>query len=236
MNITWLGQGGYLVEHDGDRVVIDPYLSDSLAAKGVCRMVSAPLRPEELDADFIICTHDHADHFDPATISATIGACPRTVVVGPASVIAHAVKIGMASNRLSELNVGDRKTFGAFTVIAVPAIHSDPKAVGLILAAGGTNIWFSGDSEYAPEVPAAALKAAEGKIDVVVICVNGRLGNMRLEDAVKAATAAKPKVALPSHYGMFASNTVDPAPFVEAMRQAGVGSFTHELGVAFEAR
>ena len=30
MRITWLGQGGLLLEHQGRTVMIDPYLSDSV--------------------------------------------------------------------------------------------------------------------------------------------------------------------------------------------------------------
>ena len=29
MNVTWLGQAGFLLEKNGKKILIDPYLSDS---------------------------------------------------------------------------------------------------------------------------------------------------------------------------------------------------------------
>ena len=68
IKITWLGQGGFLLEVQNYRLVIDPYLSDNLlAVQNLARLHPFPLKLEELRPDCLVFTHDHLDHFDPET-------------------------------------------------------------------------------------------------------------------------------------------------------------------------
>jgi L-ascorbate metabolism protein UlaG (beta-lactamase superfamily) len=50
-------------------------------------------------------------------------------------------------------------------------------------------------------------------IDVMFICINGKLGNMNADDAARLTGIIAPRVAIPTHYGMFESNTEDPCKF-----------------------
>ena len=54
---------------------------------------------------------------------------------------------------------------------------------------------------------------AEKKLDAAFICINGKLGNMNVEEAVRLTRILRPKLAIPCHYGMFDSNTEDPAKY-----------------------
>ena len=65
MYITWIGQSGYILTDGITEICIDPYLSnvvDRIAHRG--RMVEAPIAPEELNSDIVVCTHNHLDHVD----------------------------------------------------------------------------------------------------------------------------------------------------------------------------
>lgn len=54
MNLTWLSHGSWLVEHDGRRTLVDPFLTDNPAAK---------TKPEDLNGiDTILVSHGHFDH------------------------------------------------------------------------------------------------------------------------------------------------------------------------------
>lgn len=69
MKIKWLGQSGYLLSDGETTICIDPYLSDAVnRIAGRPRMVDVPIRPEDLRADAVICTHNHVDHVDPDAI------------------------------------------------------------------------------------------------------------------------------------------------------------------------
>ena len=64
-NITVFKQNSIRIKAEGKVIYIDPF-----------EMESAPH-----DASFILITHDHYDHFSPASIEKV--ACPGTVLVVP---------------------------------------------------------------------------------------------------------------------------------------------------------
>ncbi len=201
LTIRWIGQGGYLFSDGEATVCIDPYLSDvvnRVAGRG--RMVKAPFAPAELKCDAVICTHDHLDHVD-------IDAIPEMDKSIPFYAPSHAEKTLRACGvtKYNPFDEGAKYTVGAFTLEAVYALHSVP-AIGVLVHHGDLTIYISGDTEYDERLE--ALK--DRKIDVMIICINGRLGNMNAEDAARLTKILSPKVAIPTHYGMFESNTENP--------------------------
>ena len=107
------------------------------------------------------------------------------------------------------------KTFktGDFELKAVFADHSVP-AVGVIVKHSGITMYFSGDTEYNKKLE----ELKEYGIDIMFICINGRLGNMNVKDAVKLTKIINPKVAVPAHYGMFESNTENPENYTSELK------------------
>ena len=70
-------------------------------------------------------------------------------------------------------------------------------------------------------------------IDLLLVCINGRLGNMPLEDALKLTEELRPVCALADALRAFAENTADPVPFVEGCRKLGIESFEMQTGEEF---
>ena len=75
--VYWLGQAGFVFQAGGRRLLIDPYLSDTLADKyrGSAtpheRMASPPIDLRGLGkVDLVLATHHHTDHMDPGTLVA----------------------------------------------------------------------------------------------------------------------------------------------------------------------
>ena len=209
LRIRWIGQGGYLLR-DGEReICIDPYLSnvvDRVAGRG--RMVKAPFAPEELRSDAVICTHNHLDHVD-------IDAIPRMkkehmLFLAPADAVQTLSACGVTN--YAPFDEGAEYRIGRFELKAVFADHSVP-AVGVIVKHDGRVLYFSGDTEYHEKLELLA----ECAIDVMVICINGRLGNMNVEEAVKLTQIIRPRVGIPTHYGMFESNTEDPSNYTSRL-------------------
>jgi L-ascorbate 6-phosphate lactonase len=218
MNLVWLGQGGFIFEQDGCRLVIDPYLSDCLAARGFARSFPSPVGPAHLHAYAIVCTHDHGDHFDPDSVLPAVEARPETTVLGPPSVVKHGAELGLTVEALPSGHTAT--ALGPFRLRTVPAHHSDPDAVGLIVEVDGLRIYLTGDTTYAEDLAPAAL--ACGPIDLLLICINGKLGNMTAKEAVKVTAAIRPRLAIPMHYGMFPVNTADPQTFLAPVRELGI--------------
>ena len=75
LHIWWLGQSGFLVQIDGEHLVLDPYLSDSLTEKYAGtdtpheRDHGAVVGPERLAfVDVVTSSHHHGDHLDAGTL------------------------------------------------------------------------------------------------------------------------------------------------------------------------
>ena len=185
------------------------------------RMMPNPVPYEELRPDLVCFTHDHADHYDPESVREIIGVCPDCKFAGPTSTLNHFEKDGYNKSNFTKLDIGDVFEDDTFKITAVPAYHSDPLAVGYVFEIAGKKLYISGDSLYQPTLSADVKKVC-GAPDIVCICINGKLGNMPWEDAVKVVEELKPKFAIPMHYGLFARNTEDPRPFMAAVKKLGV--------------
>ena len=206
LTVRWIGQNGYLLSDGETEICIDPYLSnvvDRVAKRG--RMVEAPFAPEELKSDVVICTHDHLDHVDTDAIPRMHKEKMR--VLAPTH--AHKTLASCGVAHPIPFDEGAVYDIGAFRLTAVFADHSVP-AVGVIVEHGGITLYFSGDTEYHERLSALA----ERKIDVMFICINGKLGNMNADEAVRLTEILHPRVGVPTHYGMFESNTEDPGKYL----------------------
>lgn len=73
MIIKPLGQSGYVLKTENSKIIIDPYLSDSVnRVAGRPRLLPIPINPSDISCDAVICTHDHLDHLDPDTVYSLI--------------------------------------------------------------------------------------------------------------------------------------------------------------------
>lgn len=229
MNIKWIGQSGYILTTADIRIVIDPYLSNSIEElQGLKRLLPVPVAIEALRPDYIYCTHNHLDHFDPQTILEILKIYPTCKIIGPTSVVAHARKLKI--NNIIKLDQYEHLTLGKLKLIATPAFHSDPFSTGLLIENQQKTVYFSGDTEYIPELAGLIKKLATGRLNLVFVCINGKLGNMNATDAVKFAQSLKPETIVPNHYGMFAENTADPEYFAALCTVAGLE--THIMQIA----
>jgi len=213
MKVTWLLQGGFLFEYNNHRMVIDAYLSNVVErTQGVTRLAENPVSLEELKPDSWICTHDHLDHLDPETVAKAALQYPDCVFVGPSSVCEHLEKLGVPKDRIGCLNVGDSAAVDDFEILAVTASHSDPDAIGIILKVGLKTVYLSGDTELTDDLVDDVEQFDD--VDVMFVCINGRLGNMNAAEAVELVKIVNPVLVVPMHYGLFAENTADPKQFI----------------------
>ena len=228
MDITWLTQGGFMFSDDGWRLVVDPYLSNvAEKSHGMTRIAQFPISLEDLKPDCVFCTHDHVDHLDPIGISQMAREYPDCDFLGPVSVAEHYKRLGIESNRIHELAAGMSMQAGSMQITATQAYHSDYYATGLIVRSGGKCVYLSGDTLWFGTLCDHIKKLAGYDLDVAILCINGRLGNMTSQEALKVVEVLKPRLAIPMHYGLFAENTVDPLPFIEGCQ--GIGITSQEL-------
>lgn len=237
MRLTWLTQGGYLVEAGGQRLAIDPYLSEAAATFGCTRMRPAPLSAEALAPDWLICTHSHVDHWDPIGAPEVLRRHPRCRLLAPRSVRPLALAAGVAAERILPFDVGDTPQAGAFRPLALPAVHSDHDAVGVLLQAEGLTTYHSADTEYTTALAKdleKRISAVTPRLDAALVCINGRLGNQTWQEAALVCERLRPRLAVPNHYDLFAENLADPEPFLARCRQLGLTANAWASGIPVE--
>lgn len=226
MRIMWLGQAGFMIENGNLRIAVDPYLSDEIFLRskdtGFRRMAPSPLSAEELNADLVLISHDHADHYDTPTIQNIALHNHNSTFAGSYSACAHFLKDGFDPSIFRALRPEDSFSFNGACIRATHAKHSDPTAIGFIIKLSEKRIYFSADTLFYPELAPSVRKLAGGEIDACFICINGKLGNMNCEQAASLVKSLDPKIAIPMHYGLFESNTADPSDFIERVKSAGI--------------
>ena len=148
------------------------------------------------DADLILITHPHFDHFSLRDIKKVRKA--DTVIAGPnmRPVLMLAGKGGTA------VKAGDDTELCGIKIHTVPAYNTVPTRphkrflgwVGYVLDIDGEKIYITGDCDATPEARAV-------KCDVLMLPVGGSNYTMNAEEAAGLTNAVHPKTVIPIHYG-----------------------------------
>jgi L-ascorbate metabolism protein UlaG (beta-lactamase superfamily) len=235
LRLWWLGQSGFLVQHDRAHILFDPYLSDSLTLKYAgtdkphTRMTARVIAPQRLDfIDVVTSSHNHTDHLDADTLIPIIKANPWLKLVFPEAnraFVAERLKLDPQSPILKGATDGRMIQAARFDFHAVPAAHNTIardeqgrcKYLGYIVRIGPYTIYHSGDTlRY--DGMADLLRPFD--IDIALLPINGDRPERRVAgnlDARQAAQLAKDigaNIAIPCHYDMFEFNTADPNHFI----------------------
>ena len=207
MKITWLGQAGLLMETRGKTVVIDPYLSDSVAKVQPqnYRRVPVDTRFLEIKPDVIVLTHDHLDHTDKETLARYLTGETATVVLASGNAWKNVRSFGGKHNYVL-FNNGTEWTEAHIRFRAVYAEHSDEKAIGVIVSAEDKNYYITGDTLYNENVFESLPKLP---IEAVFLPVNGKGNNMNFTDAKRFAERVGAKYTVPVHFGLFDDLSVE---------------------------
>lgn len=233
--IWWLGQSGYLLQWKRQRVLLDPYLSDSLTKKYLTtskphtRMSELVLRPELLkNISVVTSSHNHTDHLDGETLIPVIENNPGIKFIIPEANRAFvSERVKCALDFPFGLNDGKQIRIGDFTFIGVPAKHNELerdengncKFMGYVIKFGSHTIYHSGDTLWFDGM-ADLLKPFH--IDLALLPINGNdpvrgvAGNLDCCEAAQLGKEIGAACVIPCHYDMFTFNTADPIDFVKA--------------------
>ena len=201
MKITWLGQAGLMFETDGKIILVDPYLSDSVAQVEPHNTRRVPVDEKylKITPDIIVLTHNHLDHTDLETLKYYLYEDSKVCVLASYNAWQNIrKKFGGLQNNYVMFNEGTRWTEDAVQFEAVYAEHSDDTAIGVIIRAEGKVYYITGDTLYNKRV----FKNLPEKIDYVFLPVNGKGNNMNMVDG-KAFCEKIGATAIPLHCGLF---------------------------------
>lgn len=231
-HLWWLGQSGYLLSWKGEKILIDPYLSDSLTEKYAntqkphIRMSERVIDPELLkDISIVTSSHNHTDHLDAGTLVPILKNNPHIKFIIPEA-NRHFIseRVQCDAHFPVGLNEGQNVTLGAFTLYGIPASHNTIekdengrcKYMGYVIRFGEWTIYHSGDTLLFDGMK-EILKPYG--IDVALLPINGNdpargvAGNLNTAEAASLGRDVGAHVVIPCHYDMFTFNTANPMDF-----------------------
>jgi L-ascorbate 6-phosphate lactonase len=206
--ITWLGQAGLLFDNGDVKIIVDPYLSDSVRQIDSAKYRRMPVNEEYLSIspDVLVLTHNHLDHTDSKTLTHYLGREGNTCVLAPKSSWDAVRTFGNGHNYVM-FNRHTQWTHKGICFTAVKAEHSDDYAIGVIIDDGKKKYYVTGDTLYNTEV----LDDIPKDIDVLFLPINGEGNNMNMTDAARFADVVGAKTVVPIHWGMF--DEINPNDF-----------------------
>src|SRR5215470_12586205 len=206
--VRWLGHAALLLESDGTRVLIDPFLTDN---------PKAAVKADEVAADFILVSHGHGDH-----VGDTIAIARRTgaTVVSNYEISLWFQKQGLQKVHGQQHGGAHRFPFGrvkltlAFHGSALPDGSNGGNPCGFLLTfPDGTKVYDAADTGLFGDM---ALIGEEG-LDLAILPI-GDYFTMGPDDALRAVKLLKPRYVLPIHYNTFPTITQDPQAWAGKVR------------------
>lgn len=239
LHLWWLGQSGFLLQQQHTRILMDPYLSDSLTVKYALtdkphvRMSRRVIDPERLTRiNVITASHAHTDHLDARTLIPLVARANPDV-----HFLTSRANLRTAEQRIARdvdypIEAGESVSVDGVKIHAIPSAHETIERdesgsclyLGFVLNVGNHCVYHSGDS-ILYEGMVETLRPFD--VDVAILPINGRAperrvaGNLWGREAAWLAKEIGAKLVVPCHYDMFEFNTATPNEFVAECERLG---------------
>lgn len=204
-----------------DRITVNSQSSIRIESERIWRFDPYVIAGEPHDADFVLITHAHFDHFSPDDLRKVLK--EDTTVVMPESVIEKAGEAGFDTAGFIGVKPGDKLELGGAQVEVLYSYNTNKPNhlkefgwVGYMLTLEGRRIYIAGDTDVIPEQDGL-------KCDIMMIPVGGTY-TMDEREAAELVNRLMPPVVIPIHYGTVINDPqtgerfaalVDPAVKVE---------------------
>ena len=224
-----LGQTGLFIKTNSLKILIDPYLSNSVEeidSSDLKRLIPIPYKPSVLrEIDFVLITHNHLDHCDPKTIPQIFSNNPNVKFIGPTPVRKLLEKWGIPKESIIKPSLKKIILNDELSLNPIPAAHPQisydidnlPNCLGWLLEFDSQKIYIAGDTSVCEEIINFLKKFKS--IDIGLLPVNednyyrrkrGIIGNMSIREAFQFAIDINIKKLVPVHWDLFEANSVSP--------------------------
>lgn len=167
---------------------------------------------ETHDADFILITHDHYDHFSTEDIRKV--AKQESILVIPEKMSGKARPVSSFVGKTESVTPGILCDIKGLQFETIPAYNLlkpfHPKSagwVGYLLQIDGKRIYVAGDTDATKEARAVAC-------DIALVPIGGTY-TMDPKKAAELVNEIRPEVVIPVHYGSMVGKPTDGKVFAE---------------------
>lgn len=170
------------------------------------------------EAELVLITHEHGDHYKAETLSALVKDNTQ-IIINPA---VHGMMPEDLKAKATQIANGESAQFKTVNIDAIPAynlteerkkFHPQGRDNGYVLGFDGFRVYVSGDTEDVPE-----MRSLEN-IDLAFVCMNLPF-TMDAKAAASAVAEFKPKYVYPYHYRGRDGGTQDPEEFAKLLGDA----------------
>ena len=200
VTVTWYSHSCLLIESGGARLLVDPFITGNPLA---------PLRADQIQADFIFVSHGHGDHVgDTVAIAKRTGA----TVVSNFEIHNWLSAQGVENGHPQHIGGGFDYPWGRVKLTiahhgsALPDGSYGGSPCGFIFYVEGKKIYHACDTGLFYDMK---LIGEEG-IDLAVLPIGDNF-TMGPEDSLRAVKLINPRRVLPIHYDTFDIIRQDPA-------------------------
>jgi L-ascorbate metabolism protein UlaG (beta-lactamase superfamily) len=203
----------------GIKILIDPFFDGN---------PTSPVKSEQVEADYIIITHEHGDHLGD---SFKIANRCNSTFISVDEIANYCISKGFNAHNM---HIGGSFNFDfgkvKFTIAhhgsLTPDGHYGGQPAGVLVFADNKCIYHTGDTGLFYDMK---LIGELNTIDYMLLPIGDNY-TMGIEDAVKAVELANPKVAIPMHYNTFPVIKADPYVFKEKIEQLNKNCRVLEYG------
>lgn len=183
-----------------------------------------PFQVKDRDqADILLLSHEHFDHMSPEDFDKVL--TPETTIV--ASVRCKEGLKNVKAKSIHFLEPGQKTTVDGIEIEAIAAYNINkfrepgqtfhPQGgggCGFVIQMDGAKVYHAGDTDCIPEMSSV-------RCDIALLPVSGTYV-MTPEEAVEAARAVNPKIAVPMHYGAIVGTQADAEKFKSLVKNCQV--------------
>jgi len=207
LKLTWYGHAALALEVNGSKLLVDPLLADN---------PMSPVKPDKVEADFILVSHGHGDHVGDAV---AIARRTRALVISNAEMSGWFSKQGVQTHA-QHLGGGHHHPFGYLKLTL--ALHGSGLPDGsyggnpcgfLLTTPDGKKVYLAGDTGLFGDM---RLIGDEG-VDLAVIPIGDNF-TMGPDDALRAVKLLQPHHVIPIHYNTWEVIQQDPEAWAERVR------------------
>jgi L-ascorbate metabolism protein UlaG (beta-lactamase superfamily) len=206
--LRWLGHGSWLITSADQRIVLDPFLTNS---------PTAPLSIDELEADYILVSHGHFDHVDDLVPLAS--RCQATVIA--MFEITNWLESKHEITATEPMNLGGEIELPFGRVKMVQATHSSvlPDGTSGGVPAGFVVSFPEGKVYFACDTGLFLDMQLIGKlgIELAVLPIGDRF-TMGPADSIEAIKLLQPRRVAPAHYNTWPPIEQDAVAWAEAVK------------------